>query len=625
MTQARQYVFYGRIGICLLASGAFLLLSVFARARTEHNVFSLLFPAVALSAWIGGRLGGLVSTFVLTLGTAYYHMPPDGFGVGDSDDVVRLGTFTLSGTFVAWLSGALQESRVIMMATLRSIGDAVISTDRRGAVRLLNPAAQRLTGWSQEDAKGRPLGEVFQCVREETGAGVPVPSPERLRGVLNLPENIYLKTRSGGHVYVDDSQVRVQSDGGRIIGSIVVFRDATRRRQNEADLLESERQRLQAQRLEAIGRLAGGVAHDFNNLLTVINGNAELVLQQMDRNSPARGGLEEIRKAGEGAASLTRQLLVFSRGQPMKPGTADLNRIVANFEKMLRRLIGEDIELVTNLAGEPLWVWADISQIEQVIMNLALNARDAMPGGGRLTLATGRQARDGSEADPALAGAVEYAVLTVTDTGTGIDQQAKTHLFEPFFTTKEVGKGTGLGLSIIYGIVKSHQGWLRVSSEGGKGSVFQVWLPGTKAPAEPSAPASPEAAPRGTGTILLVEDNSEVRALMRIVLAAYGYTILEAANGVAAIQAVESYREAIDLMVSDIVMPGLDGPSLAKRLAPLQPKMKVLYVSGYADHDTAMRVLGDASAAYLQKPFRPEDLAGKVAEMIARGGMSESG
>jgi PAS domain S-box-containing protein len=621
MNVPRQYTYYGRIGFVLLASGGFLLLSLYTKTWTEHNVFPVLFPAVALSAWIGGRLGGLISTIVLSLGSAYYHIPPLGsFLADDPDDMIRLGTFTLSGAFVAWLSGALKESQVTMMATLSSIGDAVIATDRRGSVRFLNPVAEALTGWSQQDAKGRPLKEVFQSVDTETGASVQVPSPEALRGIVTLPANIYLISKSGDQVFIDDSLAPVQIDSGRVLGSILVFRDATRRRQNEVALIESERQRLQAQRMEAVGRFAGGVAHDFNNLLTLINGYADLALMQVDRSSPERDGIEEIRKAGERAASLTRQLLVFSRGQPVKLEVMDLNKIVANFEKMLRRLIGEDIELVTILASESLHVRVDVGQIEQVIMNLAVNARDAMPGGGRLTLQTGVEKPDESIAgpDPGEVSAA-YAVLTVTDTGIGIDPQTKAHLFEPFFTTKEVGKGTGLGLSIIYGIVKSHKGHLRVRSEPGRGSAFEVCLPRTEAlPEEIRTPTSPQEAPPSTKTILLVEDNLEVRQLMRDILDGLGYFVLEAAHAGEAILAAGNHPEPIDLMVSDIVMPGLGGLELAKRLAPTQPGMRVLYVSGYADQDTAALVLGDATVAYLAKPFGPAELARKVAEMMSR-------
>ncbi len=346
--------------------------------------------------------------------------------MGGPDDLVRLGTFTLSEAFVAWLSGALKESQVIMMATLRSIGDAVIATDRRGSVRFLNPVAEVLTGWSQEEAKGRPLTEVFQTVNTATGASVEIPLPEMLRDVFALPENIYLISKSCNQVFIDASLAPVQIDSGRTLGEILVFRDATRRRQNEAALLEAERQRLQALRMESVGRLAGGVAHEFNNLLTIINGHAALVLKQIDYSSQERDGIEEIRKAGERAASLTRQLLVISRGQPVKLEVVDLNQVVANFEKMLRRLIREDIELVTILANELLLVRVDVGQIEQVMMNLAVNARDAMPNGGRLTLETQVEelVENGAGPDPGEAGTA-HAVLSVTDTGIGIDPRPR--------------------------------------------------------------------------------------------------------------------------------------------------------------------------------------------------------
>jgi two-component system, cell cycle sensor histidine kinase and response regulator CckA len=620
MNVPTQYRYYGRIGIIFLASGGFFLLSLYARALTEHNIFPILFPAVALSAWVGGRLGGLISTMALSLGTAYYHMPPEGFTVGDPADMVRLGTFTLSGAFVAWLSGALKDHQGIMMATLKSIGDAVIATDRHGCVRFLNPIAETLTGWSQKDAKGRPLAEVFQGVHTDTGSIVQLPVPAALREVVALPENIHLISKSGGQVPIDDSLAPVQIESGRILGSILVFRDATRRRQNEAALLESERQRLQAQRMETIGRLAGGVAHDFNNLLTIMNGYADLVLKQIDCDDERRIAIEEIRKAGERAAGLTRQLLVFGRGQTLKLEAVDLNQVVANFEKMLRRLIGEDIELVTILCNESLPVLADVGQIEQVIMNLAVNARDAMPVGGRLTLETRATGPDENCARPVPeAAVVAYAVLTVTDTGSGINPEAKRHLFEPFFTTKEVGKGTGLGLSVIYGIVKSHKGQVQFKSEPGRGSVFEVWLPRAEAlPEEARTLTSPQAVPRGSGTILLVEDNLEVRKLVQEILTGLGYLVIEAAHAEEAILAIERHPEPIDLMVSDIVMPGLGGFELAERLALIRPGMRVLYMSGYADHEAVTRALGDPTVAYLHKPFGPDELASKVAEMISR-------
>ena len=624
MNVPKRYWYYGRIGIIFLASGGFFLVSLYARALTEHNIFPILFPAVALSAWVGGRLGGLISTFALSVGTAYFHMPPEGLTVGDPADMVRLGTFTLSGAFVAWMSGALKDQQGIMMATLQSIGDAVIATDRHGCIRFLNPLAEALTGWSQKEAKGKPLAHVFHGVHSDTGSRVQLPMPAALRGVVTLPENVHLISKSGGQVPIDDSLAPVQIESGRILGSILVFRDATRRRQNEAALLESERQRLQAQRMETIGRLAGGVAHDFNNLLTIINGYADLVLKQIDRGDQGRIAIEEIRKAGERAAGLTRQLLVFGRGQSVKLEAVDLNRVVANFEKMLRRLIGEDIELVTVLCNDSLPVLADVGQIEQVIMNLAVNARDAMPRGGRLILETRVHRTDQNRADPVPEGtAPAYAVLAVTDTGIGIDPENKPHLFEPFFTTKEVGKGTGLGLSVIYGIVKSHKGEVQFKSEPSMGSVFEVWLPCAEAlPEKTRTLTSPHAIPRGSGTILLVEDDLEVRKLMQDILTGLGYFVIEAAHADEAMLAVESHPERIDLMVSDIVMPGLGGFELAQRLAPIRPNMRVLYMSGYAGHEAVTRALADPTVAYLHKPFGPDELARKVAEMISRSTQS---
>jgi PAS domain S-box-containing protein len=540
--------------------------------------------------------------------------------------VVRLGSFALSGACVAWLSGALKESQGVIRATLESIGDAVIATDRRGRVRLLNPTAEALTGWSHHEARGRQLSEVFRSVRTETGEELPVPAPDRLPRHSHLPVGVSLVSRTGHRIPVDDSLAPVQTDSGRILGSILVFRDATRRKQSEAAALESERDRLRGQRMEAVGRLAGGVAHDFNNVLTVINGYADLLLKQIAAESPARGSAEAILKAGERAAGLTRQLLLFSRGQLAKPQVVDLNQVVANFEKMLRRLIGEDINLVVHLAARPLLVLADVGQIEQVIMNLATNARDAMPLGGRLTLSTGlKQLRvNGSEAGAGEAG-LPHAELNVADTGIGMEPETLTHLFEPFFTTKNVHQGTGLGLSVSYGIVKSHKGHCRVDSRPGQGSVFHISLPLTEAaPEEEAAPPTPESPVPVKATILLVEDNHEVRHLMRDLLKAAGYEVMEA-PGVEEAMAIErSHPGRIDLLVTDIVMPGFSGVELRKRMAAQRPGMGVLYVSGYSGQEVASRALEDGAVAYLQKPFTPDELAREVAESIARSRKSSS-
>jgi signal transduction histidine kinase/CheY-like chemotaxis protein len=436
--------------------------------------------------------------------------------------------------------------------------------------------------------------------------------------VVSLPENIHLISKSGTQVPIDDSLAPVQIDSGRILGSILVFRDATNRRQNEAALVESERQRMQAQRMEAIGRLAGGIAHDFNNLLTVIIGHADFALKQVGSVGPGRSGLEEILNAGQKAAGLTRQLLVFSRGQPLKLEVIDLNHVVTNIEKLLRRLIGEDIELVSALTDESVFVKADVGQMEQVIVNLATNARDAMPGGGRLTLETTVRRPDESAAQSESGAArTDYAVLRVIDTGIGMDPETKLRVFEPFFTTKEIGKGTGLGLSITDSIVKNHHGDLRVQSDPGKGSVFEICIPRVEGlPQETRRPFNPEERPHDTATILLVEDNEEVRHLTRDILTSLGHLVLEAPNGEAGFQAAQSYAGRIDLMVSDLVMPGLSGVELAKRLALLRPETRVLYMSGYAEHNLTASVLRDPAVGYLQKPFTPAELARRVNEMV---------
>jgi hypothetical protein len=622
---SKRYWSCARTSLIVLVSAASLLLAHYIRTFTEHNLFTVLFPAVAVSSWLGGRLGGLLSTGLLALCTAYFFLRPVGFAVEDLDDVVRLGTFALSGAFVAWLSGALKESQGLVSATLESIGDAVIATDRSGKVRLLNRTAEALTGWSHKEAKGRPLVDVFRTVQSDTGEAIPlaITSPEPNR--TGFPDGVALISKSGEQIPIDDSLCPVRVDSGRVRGWVLVFRDATRRKQSEAAALESERRRLRSQRLEAIGRLAGGVAHDFNNLLTIINGYADHLVKQVQAGSSARNSAEEILRAGERAAGLTRQLLLFSRGQPAKLHIADLNQVVGNFEKMLRRLIGEDIYVQVNLANQPLPVMADVGQIEQVIMNLTTNARDAMPHGGRLVFQTGFSSlAQGSDTLGPQARDV-YAELVVEDTGIGMDQETLIHLFEPFFTTKSVHRGTGLGLSLTYGIIKSHNGHLKVESRPGKGTIFRIYLPLAKSSSEQfAAPVFSVEPPAEQATILLVEDDDEVRRLMKQILTDSGHAVLEAAGVDEAIGVAEEHGGGIDLLVSDIVMPGFNGIELATRLAAKRPKMSVLYVSGYSDQEVVLRGQ-QPSVNYLQKPFAPSELVSRVAQVLARSRQAESG
>jgi signal transduction histidine kinase/ActR/RegA family two-component response regulator len=377
---------------------------------------------------------------------------------------------------------------------------------------------------------------------------------------------------------------------------MVVIRDLTRQRDLELQL-------LQAQRMEAVGRLAGGIAHDFNNLLTAIGGYSEFLTERID-DPKLRRHAEEIRRAATRAASLTGQLLAFSRRQVLQPRVLDLNTAVVEMETMLRRLIGEDVELITLLDPDLGWVRADPTQIEQVIVNLAVNARDAMPNGGSATIATANVTTlDG-----------DYVELGFTDTGVGMSQQEREHLFEPFFTTKH--GGTGLGMATVYGVVEQSGGTIDVDSEPGLGSSFRIRLPRVAAEMEPPA-APPAAAPAaGNETILLVEDEGVVRSLVAEILETSGYTVLQAADGPSALELLRRHSGPVDLLVTDVVMPGMSGPDVAKAVASMRPGTQVLYTSGYTDSAIDHHGVLEPGIAFLQKPFSADDLTRKVRDLV---------
>src|ERR1019366_3646341 len=381
-----------------------------------------------------------------------------------------------------------------------------------------------------------------------------------------------------------------------------------------------ENQLRLAQKMEVIGRLAGGVAHDFNNLLTAILGYAELMESQLE-DEGLKSELREIRLAGERAAALTRQLLAFSRKQVLQPRILDLNAVVSEMEKLLRRLIGEDVELTTRLDPALESVKADPGQLEQVLMNLAVNARDAMPEGGTLTIETANSKLDAgfTTAHPG-ARSGEYAILTVADTGIGMSDEVRSHAFEPFFTTKEHGKGTGLGLATAYGIVKQSDGYITVDSEPGRGTTFRLYFPRAAGAAAASGRGERSAlSPRGTETILLVEDESGVRRLSRTILEAQGYIVLEAASGDEALEVVRSHAGEIHLVATDVIMPGMSGRVLWDRLRVLLPDPRVLFMSGYTDDAIARHGVLEPGIAFLQKPFTPFSLAQKVREVLDAG------
>jgi signal transduction histidine kinase len=384
------------------------------------------------------------------------------------------------------------------------------------------------------------------------------------------------------------------------------------------ELSRTQAQFVQSQKIEAIGRLTGGIAHDFNNLLTVILGRTALALQSLKSEDPLRGSLEQVHQTAGRAAALTHQLLAFSRTQRLEPRILDLNAVVADMGQMLERLIGEQIRLVTALDPALGTVRADRGQLEQVIMNLVVNARDALPEGGQLTLETANVELDAAFARRHLGSRPgPYVLLTASDTGTGMSPDVRAHLFEPFFTTKGVGKGTGLGLATVYGIVKQSDGYISVYSEPGRGTTFKVYLPRVELPAEQVEPPEPRAgAPRGSETILLVEDEEAVRALARDILEAQGYAVLEAGHGVEALSVCETHPGPIQLVLTDVVMPKMGGRELAERLTAPRPEARVLYMSGYTEHAIGPRGPLDARAPFIQKPFTSDVLARKVREVL---------
>ncbi|MBI3326399.1 MAG: response regulator, partial [Nitrospinae bacterium] len=387
-------------------------------------------------------------------------------------------------------------------------------------------------------------------------------------------------------------------------------------------LSQTQAQFVQAQKMEAVGRLAGGVAHDFNNLLTIITGRTQLQLMRLPVDHPVRRDLELIHSAAARAATLTGQLLAFSRRQILQPKVLDLNALVHEVSLLLRRLIGEDIAFVTVLDPALGQVRADPGQLEQVLFNLAINARDAMPQGGQLTLETANVERHaGNGRGEAGIPPGRYVQLRIRDTGIGMDPEVRAHLFEPFFTTKEVGKGTGLGLATVYGIVTQSGGYIAVDTAPGWGTTFTLCLPRVDdAPAATPSDQTPAALLRGQATILLVEDDADVRDLACDILTQTGYRVLSAGSGAEALQHCEQHAEAIDLVLTDVVMPGMSGRDLAGRVMHHWPRVKILYMSGYTDEMLGRHGALDPSISFLEKPFSPESLTRKVREVLAPAG-----
>ncbi len=408
-----------------------------------------------------------------------------------------------------------------------------------------------------------------------------------------------------------------RNERGEIVGLFGFATDVTERKGLEAQLRH-------AQKMEAVGRLAGGVAHDFNNLLTVIQGRSEVLLSKMSPRDPLRVGAEEIQKAGERGVLLTRQLLTFSRKNVATPEDLDAGEVVRSMESLLSRLIGPDVRLVTRTGKWPLHVRADRGQLEQVLANLAANARDAMPQGGDLCIEV--SATDvGAEVKGPSVPPGPYVVVSVTDQGCGMTPDVQSHLFEPFFTTKEQGKGTGLGLSVVYGIVRQSGGDVLVQSEPGRGSTFRVCLPRLGATEPAAGAAAPPAARTGKGTVLLVEDEDAVRALAREFLTIFGYEVVETSSGEEALRVFEQVKETIDVVVTDLIMPGMGGVALAKKLVRTKPGLRVLLVSGYARDTLEDLEFKSEGFAFLQKPYTMEDFARRIADLLRGASLGDPG
>jgi two-component system cell cycle sensor histidine kinase/response regulator CckA len=732
-----------QVGFASIVSCATLGVTVFlGDGAGGVGVFSFLFPACVLSSWTGGALGGVLATVILALGAAYYHLPPAGLPVADSAHVLALCAFILSGILISRLVGALQHSLAIVNCTLQSIGDGLITADHRNRVQLMNPVAEALTGWSMRDAFGRPLVEVLRSVTATSGgnAGSLAILAMRERRVVSLPDDSILVPKSGNGHPLDDSVAPIQSSAGDVLGSVIVFRDATPRKEAEAALIQAETRyreifenavvgmfqstpdgrylkvnqalaemhgyrspqemveataelphqmpldpgvhnefrhlleekkivnafpmevlrrdgirvstmvnaravcdavgtvlyyegtqedvteqtRLQlqveqAQKMEAIGRLAGGVAHDFNNILGVIYGYTEIAKEKVDRNHPILRDLTLIREAAARAAHLTKQLLAFSRRQPVHPTALDLNKIVSGLSQMLERLVGEDVTISVKPADGLGLIVADSGQIEQILMNLSVNARDAMPLGGKIKIETANVTLDKEYAKqhrPAAPGS--YVVLSFSDNGHGIENHLLTKIFEPFFTTKEVGKGTGLGLATVYGIVKHCNGNIWVYSEPGFGTTFKLYFPRVDLNETLAAPASQTAFQGGTETILLVEDDVHMRETVCNMLEGAGYVVLKPESSTAALELALKDSQSIDLLLTDIVMPNLSGVELQSRVRTARPRIKLLYMTGYNGGDLAHRGLLESSVAVLEKPFTLNELLSGVRAVLDR-------
>jgi two-component system cell cycle sensor histidine kinase/response regulator CckA len=502
-----------------------------------------------------------------------------------------------------------EETMQKLRSSVEQSPDLVMITNSAGSLEYVNPAFEKLTGYTSAEVIGQTLG----ILKSDQQSGELY--EEMWNTVLSgkVFHGTVMNRKKNGETFIIEKAITpMRNPAGKITHFISTGRDITDQRKLESQLQQS-------QKMDAIGLLAGGVAHDFNNLLLVISAYAELVLDSLGAEDPSRTKIDEIIIATRRAAELTRQLLAFGRKQMQSLRVLDLNTVLGEITRMLPRLIGEDIQVVFVPGRELAKVKADPSQIEQVVMNLATNARDAMPRGGKLTIETSNQSLDQAYVQKhVIVPPGEYVLLTVSDSGNGIPAEHLSHIFEPFYTTKEAGKGTGLGLATAYGIVKQSEGFIWVYSEPGHGTTFKIYLPRLQrmSEVERRRPQAATSSPHGIETVLLVEDEPAVRASTNEFLVRCGYTLVTAENGEDALRVSRDYSGPIHLMITDVVMPKMSGPQLATQLAAERPDMKTLFVSGYAENTVLRHGNIDVAARFLSKPFGLSTLANKIREVL---------
>lgn len=564
----------------------------------------------------------IVLSLVLTVGILSVALPlftveSKAYEVLDKHVLVEalLGLVLLFDVYVAFQQ--LQNDRVRRQIAARERLFELISENAADMIAVVNadgtraynsPSYERLLGYSPEELRGTVA---FEQIHQEDRAKVIEAAEEAKRSGRGKRIEYRMRHKDGSWVLLESTASVVRESEGQAQQLVIVNRDITERKQLEQQL-------QMVQKVEAIGRLSGGIAHDFNNILGVIIGYTEALQKRMRPEDAFRDAIDEIQRAAKRAASLTQQLLAFSRNQILEPKILDLNAVVHDMEKMLGSLLREHIELTLVLLDSPATVKADRTQLEQVILNLTVNARDAMPEGGKVTIETSNaDMREANPARPAYLQPGSYVLLKVTDTGCGMTREVQAHAFEPFFTTKEKGKGTGLGLATVYGIVKQSGGYILVDSEPGTGAAFEIYLPLIEAPAEIAKESRlPVKRPRkNEANVLLVEDEASLRKLTRDVLQEMGYTVYEAVDAAQALEISKKFR-AVDLLLTDVVMPGMGGRALADALAISHPDTRVLFMSGYTHGEIAKQGVLDAGMAILHKPFTREELIRRVEESL---------